>query len=76
MPIGLKTAFKASLLDAQHERDTIEKNRASTLVVSLVKVRHGESPSDRQGGVGVKQSIGRGGPSLAIDFQTTMSSNA
>ena len=60
----LKMVFTASLLGAQHNRDSVENKPASLLVVSLGKtlrlyVAHG-----------AKQSTRRSGSSLTEDLQT------
>ena len=41
----LKLVFTASLLDAQHERDSVENKPASLLVVPLGKALSGILPS-------------------------------
>ena len=44
-PMTLKLVFTASLLDAQHERDSVENKPASLLVVPLGKTLSGIPPS-------------------------------
>ena len=44
-PMTLKLVLTASLLDAQHERDSVENKPASSLVVPLEKALSGISPS-------------------------------
>ena len=60
--------FTASLLSAQQNRNSVEDKPAS-LLVSLGKTLNVIPPSLQAGG-GAKQSIRRGGPSLAEDLQT------
>ena len=44
-PMTLKVLFTASLLDALHQRDSVENKPASLLVVPLGKVLSGIPPS-------------------------------
>ena len=44
-PMSLKLVFTASLLDAQHERDSEENKPARLLVVPLGKALRGIPPS-------------------------------
>ena len=57
-------AFTATLLGAQHKRDSVENDQASLLVVSLGKTLNGMPPSL---GGGAKPSTRPGGPSLTED---------
>ena len=57
--------FPASLLGAQHKRNSVESKSASLLAVSLRKVLNGMSPSSCARQVDeVMQSTFRGGPVL------------
>ena len=61
----------ASLLGAQQNRDSVENNPASLLVVSLGKTLNGIPPSFMwQTDDGAKQSTRRGDPSLTEDLET------
>ena len=44
-PMTLQLVFKASLLDAQHQRDSVKNKPASLLVVLLGKALRGIPPS-------------------------------
>ena len=44
-PMTLKMVFTASLLDAQHQRDSVEDKPASSLVAPLGKTLSGIIPS-------------------------------
>ena len=57
----LKMVFTASLLGAQHIRDSVENKPASLLVVSLSKALNGMPVFMWQTDVGAKQSTRRGG---------------
>ena len=48
-PMTLKLVFTASLLDAHHQRDSVENKLASLLVVPLEKTFSGISPFQRGG---------------------------
>ena len=67
----------ASLLGAKQNRDSVENNPASLLVVSLSKTLNGMPPSLCGGQVaGGKQSTRRGGPVLLKTCKRSLSANA